>query len=65
MTAYYAGASLEVGNVTDRINGPAKSGLIWGSSLFAAADTVIGPLYLAVGFAEGGSYAVYLYLGRH
>jgi len=38
--------------------------VIWGSSLFVAADTAIGPLYLALGFAEGGSYAVYLYLGR-
>jgi len=61
---YYAGGSLEAGNVTDRINGPATSGVIWGSALFLAADTVLGPLYLAVGFAEGGSYAVYLYLGR-
>ena len=64
ITAYYAGGSLEAGNVTDRINGPVHSGVIWGSSLFVAADTAIGPLYLALGFAEGGSYAVYLYLGR-
>ena len=64
VNGYYAGASLEAGNVTDRINGPVSRGLIWGSALFLAADTVLGPLYLAAGFAEGGSYAVYLYLGR-
>jgi hypothetical protein len=35
-----------------------------GSSVFVGADTVIGPLYLAAGYAEGGNYALYLFLGR-
>jgi hypothetical protein len=38
------------------------SGAIWASALFVAADS-IGPLYLAFGYAEGGNYAVYLFLG--
>jgi NTE family protein len=63
VNAYYAGASLEAGNVENRVNGPATSGAIWASALFVAADSIIGPLYLAFGYAEGGNYAVYLFLG--
>lgn len=33
--------------MTDRFNGPASSGLTWGSALLLGADTLIGPLYLA------------------
>jgi hypothetical protein len=44
------------------VNGPETSGAIWTSALFVAADTIIGPLYLALGYAEGGNYAVYLFL---
>jgi hypothetical protein len=46
--------------VEDRVNGPATSGAC---PLFVAADTIIGPLYLAFGYAESGNYAVYLFLG--
>lgn len=60
----YVGASLEAGNVYGRINGTQSSGLILGGSLFAAIDTTLGPFYLAVGLAEGGHYAFYLFLGR-
>ena len=63
-TAYYVGGSLEAGNVSNRLNGPPQSGLIVASSLFIGADTLLGPLYFAAGYAEGGHYAFYLYLGR-
>jgi NTE family protein len=63
-STYYLGGSLEAGNVSDRLNGPPRSGLIAASSLFIAADTLLGPLYLAVGYAEGGNLAMYLFLGR-
>jgi hypothetical protein len=33
-------------------------------SLFASAETVIGPLYFAYGLADTGEYAFYLFLGR-
>jgi NTE family protein len=64
VSSYYLGGSLEAGNVTDRVNGPQHPGLIFGSSVFVGADTVLGPLYFALGYAEGGNYAVYLFLGR-
>jgi NTE family protein len=64
INGYYAGGSLEAGNVSDRLNGPAQPGLIFGSSLFVAADTLMGPIYLAAGYAEGNHYAFYLFLGR-
>jgi NTE family protein len=47
------------------LNGPSQPGLIFGSSLFIAADTLMGPIYLAAGYAEGNHYAFYLFLGRH
>jgi len=37
---------------------------VWGSSLFFAADTAIGPFYLGVGLGQGGNRALYLFLGR-
>lgn len=60
----YVGASLEAGNVYGRLNGTQTDGLILGGSLFAAIDTTLGPFYLALGLAEGGHYAFYLFLGR-
>jgi NTE family protein len=32
--------------------------------MYLAADTLLGPCYLAVGLAEAGNTAVYLFLGR-
>ncbi|GAB2181243.1 patatin-like phospholipase PlpD [Denitratisoma sp. agr-D3] len=62
--AAYVGASYEMGNAwADR------SQMDWGrmrkaGSLFLAADTPLGPAYVAVGAAEGGYRAIYLFLGR-
>ena len=60
----YVGASIEAGNVwnsrrdidfdTARTNG----------SLFIGLDTLLGPVYFATGFDEGGGSAYYLFLGR-
>ncbi len=60
----YAGASLEVGNVWDKRSDIRFDELRVGSSLFLGADTIIGPLYLAYGLADGGYDALYLFLGR-
>jgi NTE family protein len=60
----YLGGSLELADIGDRVNGPDPSGLIPGGSVFVAADTGLGPLYLGVGLAESGRYAFYLFLGR-
>ena len=37
--------------------------LSWSGSLFAAADTILGPLYLGWGLAEGGRNTFFLSLG--
>jgi NTE family protein len=60
----YLGLSLETGNVWDR-----RSDMSFGSarkdaSLFVGFDTLLGPVYLATGFEEGGPSALYLFLGR-
>ena len=60
----YVGVSAELGNVWQQ-----RSDMSFGSarrdaSLFFGADTYIGPAYLAVGYDEGGTTALYLYLGR-
>ena len=59
----FLGVSAEAGNVwqsrsaisfgTARING----------SLYAGMDTIIGPVFLGAGFAEGGSTSFYLFFG--
>lgn len=60
----YAGGSLEVGNVWNRRSDIDWDSLRVGGSLFVGADTLIGPLYLGYGQADGGNGALYLFLGR-
>jgi NTE family protein len=60
----YLGGSLEAAEIGDRVNGPDPSGLLPAGSVFVAADTALGPLYLGLGLAESGRYAFYLFLGR-
>jgi len=64
LSGTYLGGSLEAGNVYQRFNGPNTGGLRLSASVFAAYDSVVGPLALGAGLAEGGSYAIYLFLGR-
>jgi NTE family protein len=60
----YVGASLEMGNVWD--DEDAADLVDWHKaySLFASAETTLGPLYFAYGQSDGGNYAFYLFLGR-
>jgi NTE family protein len=60
----YLGGSLEKGNAWNKSEDIKFDSLIWAGSLFIGADTYIGPLYFAYGFAERGHNALYLYLGR-
>ena len=60
----YVGASLEAGNVWDNRDAVGPNDLRKSMSLFASADTVIGPLYFAYGLSDGGNYMFYLFLGR-
>lgn len=60
----YAGASLEAGNTWQD-----QSDIRWdqtrvAGALFVGADTILGPVYLGYGQADGGHNALYLYLGR-
>lgn len=62
-TPFYLGASLEAGNVwQDRSDISLDSTLVNGS-VFAGLDTVIGPVWIAAGFAEGGRTNFYLFVG--
>ena len=38
--------------------------MLWNGSLFAGFDTLIGPVYFAAGFAEGGNTNFYLFVGE-
>ena len=60
----YAGGSLEAGNVWQNREEVSLGDLRYGSNLFLGIDTPLGPVYLAVGFSEGGETAGYFYLGQ-
>lgn len=62
----FAGMTLEYGNVyEDRgdISLAPDDALLAGSA-FLGMDTILGPVYLGYGHAEGGQNALYLFLGR-
>ena len=60
----YAGASLEVGNVWDDRDDVDASSLRFGSAVYAGTESPLGPVYLALGVAEGGNSTLYLFLGN-
>lgn len=60
----YLGFSLEAGNAWATRDEVDFSHLRTGGSLFLGAESPLGPVYLAAGFAEGGDKAFYLYLGK-
>ncbi len=59
----YVGASLEFGNAWQSSSDVGFSSGVLNGSVFFGADTPIGPLYLGVGFAEGGTGTAFLRLG--
>jgi NTE family protein len=60
----YLGFSIEAGNVWATRDEVELNNLQTGGSLFLAADSPLGPIYLAAGLASGGEAAFYLYLGK-
>jgi NTE family protein len=60
----YAGASLELGNTWQTRGEIAIDDTHLAGSVFAGADTILGPLYVGIGLADGGNTAFYLFLGR-
>jgi|HubBroStandDraft_5_1064220.scaffolds.fasta_scaffold14767_3 NTE family protein len=64
LRALYVGGSLEGADLHEAFNTTSSPGYVWGSSLFIAADTAIGPFYFGFGVGKGGNRALYLFLGR-
>ena len=60
----YVGASIELGNVWNSRHDISVESARTNGSLFVGLDTLLGPVYLATGFDEGGDSAWYLFLGR-
>jgi NTE family protein len=62
---FYLGGSIESGNVWRADEKKFDlTNLRLAGSVFVGYDTIIGPLYLAFGHADGGFNAGYFYLGR-
>ena len=62
--AYYAGGSLEIGNVWLERSAVSLADTYKAGSLFLVADTPFGPFYVAWGHTSTGASTWYLLLGR-
>jgi len=60
----YAGASAELGRVSDRYGGLPSGGTAWSGSVFLGADTFLGPMFFGFGMGGSGNWSLYLLLGR-
>ena len=60
----FAGGSVEAGNTWLQRDTIGAGDLVKAGSVFVAADTFLGPFYLAYGRASGGASSFYIYLGR-
>ncbi len=61
---FYAGFSVEMGNTWDYKENIDFSGMHKSGSIYLAADTLLGPFYLAYGHSTSSENALYLYLGE-
>jgi len=61
----YAGASIETGNVYGPLDPVTSGSLRHSGSLFLGAQTIVGPAYLGLGFADGGERLLYFLIGEH
>ncbi|HET9699429.1 MAG TPA: patatin-like phospholipase family protein [Burkholderiales bacterium] len=62
-TGVYWGATLEAGNVYERLDRSTGKGLLLGGSVYLAVDSKLGPIYISYGVAENGQSAGYLTIG--
>ncbi len=60
----YIGGTVELGNTWQDRSDISLDNSIFAGSLFIGVDTIIGPIYAAIGLAEGGQTALYFYVGR-
>ena len=58
------GATVVTGNTWAKPNDVDFSNLRVGGSVYIATDTLIGPVFLAVGAADRGRSAFYLFVGK-
>ena len=63
-TPIYVGASVEAGNVWQSSDAIAWDNTLVAGSVFIVFDSILGPLYIAYGAAEGGRRSAYLFLGQ-
>ena len=63
-TPVYLGASFEVGNVWQSTSDISLNDTLIAGSLFVVVDSILGPLYVAYGVAEGNRSSAYLFLGQ-
>jgi len=63
-TTVYAGGSFELGNTWLDSDDVGFDNVLAAGSLFIIVDTLVGPLYLAYGAAEGDRQSFYLFLGQ-
>jgi NTE family protein len=59
----YLGGSFEAGEVGNRFDPTTAGGTLYCGSVFFAADTILGPFYVAYGHARDGSSSFYVMLG--
>jgi NTE family protein len=60
----YIGASAELGNAWQDESDISLDSTIFAGSVFVGVDSILGPVYLAVGLADTGQHALYFYVGR-
>ena len=60
----YGGVTLERGNAWNRRDDISFSDSLSAGSVWIGTETVLGPLYLAYGRAEGGRDSLYFFMGR-
>jgi len=60
----YIGGSVEAGNLWAEAGEASFSDLIFSASAVVGADTIFGPVYLALGISDTGDDALYFYVGR-
>jgi NTE family protein len=60
----YIGGTFELGNTWQDRSDMSLQNSIFAGSVFIGVDSILGPIYLAVGLAEGGQRALYFYVGR-
>lgn len=62
---FYFGAALESGQTWETLEQIDLTDPVLGFSIFAGIETVLGPVYLVYGFAEGSKYGnLYFFLGQ-